>query len=160
MASLVRDDRGLSVIETALYLPLVLLIVVAGFQVWKLTMVERDLHVGAYQAARHLANNPDMFLKGNSPGYRDYIERRVRVFVEAELDHTRFGRSLGLDPGRVEVAFNYTDGARCTTDRGGHEVTVSAIVAIEAPTRWLEPLYDWPVRLRGVSKYDPCFDLP
>ena len=49
MALLVRDEKGMSALETAILLPLVVLVVVAGFELWKLMMVKRSLYIGTYQ---------------------------------------------------------------------------------------------------------------
>ena len=153
MVSMVEDDRGISVIETAIWLPLILLIVVAGFQIWKLMMVERALHVGAYQAARYLANYDEMFTRANNAGYAEFIREQASVFVRNELEATGFGNSLKWDD--PNVAFRYAPNA-CTTRWGGRRVTVWATLDIQAPVAWLEPLYTWPIPLTGSCEYDPC----
>lgn len=133
----VKDEKGASIIEAVILLPLILLVVLASFQLWKLMMLKRALYIGTYQAARFLANNEETFRR---LPYSDYcqpvvdLRKYVRWFVEEELKSTSF-YSEGTH--NLEIP-QPQYGLRC--DRrsppcpcGGCEVEVSATLLIPLP---------------------------
>jgi Flp pilus assembly pilin Flp len=149
MGAVVKDERGISAIETALFLPLILLIVIAGWQIWKLSMIERALYIGTDQASRYLGNNPDLFMRAFDTGN---ISKNVNLFVTQELTATGFYK---LSMGLPDVSYRYAS-TDCGTPWGGREVWVSAMLELDAPVSWLEDFYAWPIRLQGSSHYNPC----
>ncbi len=57
---LLRDgQRGSTLVQTLLILPIFLLIVIGGYEIWKARSVKESLRSGTYQAARYLSLNPD-----------------------------------------------------------------------------------------------------
>ena len=58
MVALVKDKRGAILVQAILFLPILVLIVVGSFEVWKAISVKQSLHSGTYQAVRYLSLNP------------------------------------------------------------------------------------------------------
>ena len=79
-----KDERGASTLEVAILLPLAILLVVGGFEIWKLMMLKRALYIGAYQSARYFANYERSPFMGVSER-----ETRARRFILSELEGTR-----------------------------------------------------------------------
>jgi hypothetical protein len=59
MVALVRDKRGTILVQTVVILPLLVLVVFGGFEVWKVMSVKQSLTSGTSEAARYLSFNPD-----------------------------------------------------------------------------------------------------
>ena len=116
MAALVRDEKGLSALEMALLLPLFILILVGGFEVWKLMMLKRALYIGAYQAARHLASIPQR-RDAEANGY-------ARLYITRELEGT------GLYSTEMELSADAHLSAECITLCGGRPVRVHFTLAV------------------------------
>lgn len=55
---LTEDKRGSILVQTLLLLPIFLLIVLGGHEVWKAISVKQSFHSGTYQATRYLCLNP------------------------------------------------------------------------------------------------------
>ncbi len=54
-----RDDqRGVIVTQSLLILPIFILAVFGGFEVWKILSIKHSLHAATYQATRYLSLNP------------------------------------------------------------------------------------------------------
>jgi len=58
LTRLTEDKRGSILVQTLLILPIFLLIVLGGYEVWKAISVKQSLHSGTYQATRYLCLNP------------------------------------------------------------------------------------------------------
>ncbi len=58
LARLTKDRRGSILVQTLLLLPIFLLIVLGGYEVWKAISAKQSLHSGTYQATRYLCLNP------------------------------------------------------------------------------------------------------
>jgi len=84
MVALVRDKRGAILVQAILFLPILILIVVGSFEVWKAISVKRSLHSGTYQAARYLSLNPV-----NSLNSEDWVGE-ARKFIKPELKNNGF----------------------------------------------------------------------
>lgn len=52
-------ERGSSLVQTLLILPLFLLIVIGGYEIWRAQSTRESLRSGTYQATRYLSINPD-----------------------------------------------------------------------------------------------------
>lgn len=153
MATLVRDEKGTSALEIALLTPLLILIVVGGFEIWRLMMLRRALYIGAYQSARYLSNYV------HAPSMPNWErEERAKWFILEELKGTHlYTDQLLSDRVKVRVVFNPQ---RCVDinpsfECGGHQVRVEA--TLRMPIRI--PLLDYrspEILLRGVINHNPC----
>jgi len=56
---LMKGKRGSSFIQTMLILPIFLLIVLGGYEIWRVHSVKESLRSGTYQATRYLSINPN-----------------------------------------------------------------------------------------------------
>ena len=52
MARLLRDERGAVAVQTALFLPILIIIVIGSFELWKVAYVQQVLNDAAYQGVR------------------------------------------------------------------------------------------------------------
>ena len=59
MATLVKDKKGTILVQTVVMLPLLILVVIGGFEVWKVMSVRQSLTSGTSEAARYLSFNPE-----------------------------------------------------------------------------------------------------
>ena len=84
MVALVKDKRGAILVQAILFLPILILIVVGSFEVWKAISVKQSLHSGTYQATRYLSLNPVLSLNSE-----DWVEEAEK-FVEPELKNNGF----------------------------------------------------------------------
>jgi hypothetical protein len=57
MVALVKDKRGAILVQTMVILPIFILIVFGGFEVWKVMSVKQSLTSGTSEAARYLSFN-------------------------------------------------------------------------------------------------------
>jgi hypothetical protein len=57
MVALVRDKRGAILVQTVVILPILILVVFGGFEVWKVMSVKGALTSGTSEAARYLSFN-------------------------------------------------------------------------------------------------------
>jgi len=55
----VRDKRGATVVTYALLLPILILLILGTFEVWKVISIKQSLNAGTYKAARYLSANND-----------------------------------------------------------------------------------------------------
>lgn len=60
LRNLLTGEEGASLVQTFLILPILLLVVIGGYQVWKAHSVRESLRSGTYQAARYLSINPNV----------------------------------------------------------------------------------------------------
>lgn len=60
LRNLVAAEEGASLIQSLVILPILLLVVLGGYQVWKAHSARESLRSGTYQAARYLSLNPDV----------------------------------------------------------------------------------------------------
>ena len=58
-AGLIRQQEGSSFLQTLLLLPIFVMIVVGGYEIWKTHSVKESLRSGTYQATRYLSVNPN-----------------------------------------------------------------------------------------------------
>ena len=58
MVALVKDKRGSILIQTVIILPILVLVVFGGSEVWKVMSVKQSLTSGTSEAARYLSFNP------------------------------------------------------------------------------------------------------
>jgi Flp pilus assembly pilin Flp len=151
-AKFTADERGASVLEVAILLPLAILIVVGGFEIWKLMMLKRALYIGAYQSARYFANYeraPHMGVTAR--------EEQARRFILSELEGTRL-YSAEMPIEKITVRMNALGCAAADPNEtcGGYGVYVE--VSMRAPVK-IPPffaVYPDILTLRGVYNYDPC----
>jgi hypothetical protein len=54
-----KDKRGAILVQTVVILPILVLVVFGGFEVWKVMSVKQSLTSGTAEAARYLSFNPD-----------------------------------------------------------------------------------------------------
>jgi len=87
MVALVRDKRGSILIQTVIILPILVLVVFGGFEVWKVMSVKQSLTSGTSEAARYLSFNPEG--KGEAEGIiykellnNDLIDATLRLDLE------------------------------------------------------------------------------
>lgn len=59
MADSMKDERGAVAIQVALFLPILIIIVIGGFEVWKVLHMQQVLNDAAYQGVRLLSMQPD-----------------------------------------------------------------------------------------------------
>jgi hypothetical protein len=59
LRELAASERGATMVQWMLILPIFLMIVLGGYEVWKAYSVRESLRSGTYQAARYLSINPD-----------------------------------------------------------------------------------------------------
>ena len=53
------EKQGSTLVQTLVMLPLFLMIVLGGYEIWKAHSVRESLRSGVYQATRYLSLNPD-----------------------------------------------------------------------------------------------------
>jgi len=54
-----KDKRGAILVQTVVILPILVLVVFGGFEVWKVMSVKQSLTSGTSEAARYLSFNPE-----------------------------------------------------------------------------------------------------
>jgi hypothetical protein len=60
MVTLVKDKKGTILVQTVVMLPLLILVVIGGFEVWKVMSVRQSLTSGTLEAATYLSFNHGM----------------------------------------------------------------------------------------------------
>lgn len=58
--NLLADQEGATLVQSLLVFPVLVLVVLGGYQVWKAHSVRESLRSGTYQAARYLSINPNV----------------------------------------------------------------------------------------------------
>lgn len=126
MVGHVRGKRGAVAIQFALFLPILVVALIGGFEVWKILYVRDSLNDATYQAVRLLAMQP------NAPG----IDGQVDALVRRSAAMNPLIGNRAFDPGRLWVALNYD--ARC-----GRPVTVRVGLAWVVGEGWGRPSSGW-----------------
>jgi len=151
MAVLVRDEKGLSALEMALLLPLFVLIIMGGFEIWKLMMLKRALYIGTYQAARYLASN-DRFRDSETDLARQFIENELQGsgLYSSQMSLASTNVTLG-QLCRLQSGFDYNCGWRPVTVEAELVVPVEIPSFFERRSQGLRLL-----RLKGRCYDNPC----
>mgnify|MGYP002153781222 CR=1 FL=1 len=157
MAVLVRDEKSLSALEMALLLPLFVLIIMGGFEIWKLMMLKRALYIGTYQAARLLASYGPL---SEADRYR-YAEQ----FTMSELQGTGlYSSQMSLENIRAFYtdADPRTSGVQTCAEAGLHcgwqpvRVEAELVVLVQIPFFERRGRGLFPLRLKGTCDHNPC----
>lgn len=81
ITSLRRDERGDTIIQFVLVLPLFLILIFGSYEVWKLVHLKQSLEAATIQAARYLSMEGPFFLDEYPDGWR----QRAYVIIAREL---------------------------------------------------------------------------
>jgi hypothetical protein len=100
MVALVKDKRGATLVQTVVILPILVLVVFGGFEVWKVMSVKQSLTSGTSEAARYLSFNPD----GKDQAEEDII-------YEELLNNDLIDPTL-LDPNNLVIYYYDASGKR------------------------------------------------
>ena len=112
MASLVKEKRGAVTVQVALFLPILIIILIGAFEVWKVMYLQQVLNDAAYQGVRLMVTQavaPAPVVDGAPQDMRGemilMIERYVRqaAFIDPAF------RELGPDASLVQVQLNVQD---------------------------------------------------
>jgi len=94
MVALLEEKRGAITVQVALFLPILILIVLGGFEVWKVLYMQQLLNDAAYQGVRVLALQPK---KEDTPLQVEAMVRRYIAeapFVDPALKANPDNRDL------------------------------------------------------------------
>jgi len=84
MVAFLRDERGAAALQVILFLPILILLVLGFYEVWKVIHVQQVLNDAAYQGARVLAmgpNNPHPLSQPEALYVEQIAENLVRCYV-------------------------------------------------------------------------------
>jgi hypothetical protein len=95
-----RDRKGTVVIQALLILPILVLAVFGGYNVWKVVSVKQSLHSGTYQATRYLCLNPVY------PLDPEKWAKVVEEIVEREVENNGLADDAFLLPALVIIHGN------------------------------------------------------
>jgi hypothetical protein len=84
----IRGQRGSTLIQFVLVLPLFLILIFGSFAVWKVVSAKQTLASGTYQAARYLS------VEGRYLGYPGEWEYAAQVIIARELENNSLLRPL------------------------------------------------------------------
>jgi len=121
-----KDKRGTVAIQVALILPILIIIVVGAFEVWKILYVKQTLNDAVYQGVRLLAMRP------NHPG----IAREAEALVRRSASRNQFvgDEALTTIPPLFEVLVN-DGGGKCFSG-DPYEPLKPGSVSITVTYRW------------------------
>jgi hypothetical protein len=126
-----KDKRGAILVQTVVILPILVLIVVGGFEVWKVMSVKEALTSGTSEAARYLSFNHE----GKNEAEEDII-------YEGLLNNDLIDTTL-LDPNDLAVYYYDASGRRI----GDPAILPCwAMFSVEA-----ELTLPWPITIPGLS---------
>jgi len=132
MVALVKDKRGAILVQTVLILPILVLVVIGGFEVWKVMSVKQSLTSGTSEAARYLSFN-------HRGGDKDLAEEEI---IRQELSNN----DLIDDTLRLDLDISYYD----ASDRRIGDPTILpcwALFSMETELRRLP----WTITIPGLS---------
>ena len=118
-----RGERGAIAIQVALFLPILVIIMVGAFEIWRVLYMQQVLNDAAYQGARLLslqAYHQRKFDASGPPDIPDEVEYLVRryvsraPFVDREVMDNFYDDRL-----RVELNYSHAVGPMC-----GHSAEV------------------------------------
>ena len=85
MVAFLKDKRGAAALQAILFLPVLVLLVIGLYEVWKVLYVQQVLNDAAYQGTRLLAMGP------NSPDTRPlYVEKVAESLVRCYVARSPF----------------------------------------------------------------------
>jgi len=126
VGSLLKDKRGTIAIQMALILPILIIIVLGTFEVWKILYVKQTLNDAVYQGVRVLAMRP------NHPGIAQEAEALVRR--SASLNSFVGDEALTTTPPLFDVLVN-DGGGKCFSGNP-EKPTEAGNVSITVTYRW------------------------
>ncbi len=129
MVALVRDKRGSILIQTVFILPILVLVVFGGFEVWKVMLVKQSLTSGTSEAARYLSFNPDR---------KDEAEENI--IYEELLNNDLIDDTLRLD---LEIRYYDASGMRIGDP---NILPCWALFSVETELR-----LPWTINIPGIS---------
>jgi Flp pilus assembly protein TadG len=107
MVVFLKDQRGTVLVQILMLLPVLLIIAVGGFEVWKIVYVRQTLTEAAYQGVRLLAFQP----------VHDNILFQTEALIRRTVAGNHYVGANAYDPGLLAVELDVDP--RC-----GHEVRV------------------------------------
>lgn len=128
--SLWRSRRGAGVIQWLLILPLFLVVVIGGYEVWKAVSIRESLRSGTYLATRYLSLRPETTdWSGVARTQFIWPELRNNGFIQHLVDQGRLGE------GQVIISAVRPEPLECGT---------SFLISAEVPWQPLIPFSDFP----------------
>lgn len=82
--SLPRDERGNTIIQFVLVLPIFIILVFGSYEIWKLVHLKQSLEAATIQASRYLSVEGP-FLMDEPPGYPESWRQRAWDIIASEL---------------------------------------------------------------------------
>ena len=130
MVALVRDKRGSILIQTVIILPILVLVVFGGSEVWKVMSVKQSLTSGTSEAARYLSFNPDRKDEAEGIIYKELLNNDL---IDAAL--------------RLDLEIRYYDAPSAGTQIGDpNSLPCWALFSVETELR-----LPWTINIPGIS---------
>jgi hypothetical protein len=142
MVALVKDKRGAILVQTMVILPILVLVVFGGFEVWKVMSVKQSLTSGTSEAARYLSFNPED------------KDKAKKYIISKELSNNGL-----IGDANLVLAVRYYDASGRQIE-DPNTLPCWAMFSVEAELRlpWtiiipgLSPISDFPITDRQVGK--------
>jgi hypothetical protein len=100
MVALLKDRRGVVAIQVALFLPILVIVLLGMFELWKVLYIKQAMDDAAYQGARFLSMQPR-------------FENEVRVMTYRYLASNNFvAEYIAADPNALRIGLDTND-TRC-----------------------------------------------
>lgn len=125
-----KDERGAILVQTVLILPILILIVVGGFEVWKVMSVKESLTSGTSEAARYLSFN-------HGVGDKSWAEQRI---IRKELSNNDLVGNTHL---ALDIRYYNASGGRIGDPSS---LSCGAEFSVEAEVR-----LPWTITIPGLS---------
>lgn len=126
MVAFLRDRRGAVAIQVALFLPILVVIVIGAFEVWKILYVRQTLNDAAYQGIRLLCMQPN---------HQD-IAIQTEALIRRSAERNPFIRDLAQDSELFRVQMQVDP--RC-----GHEVDIDLALTWTIGREWRGATSAW-----------------
>ena len=133
MVTLVKDKRGTILVQTVLILPILIIIVVGSFEVWKVMSVKQSLTSGTSEAARYLSFN-------HRGGDKDLAEEEI---IRQELSNN----DLIDNPYSLDLEIRYYYGVSNRRIEDPTILPCGALFSMETELRRLP----WTITIPGLS---------
>jgi Flp pilus assembly pilin Flp len=137
MARFVKDRRGAVAVQVALLLPILIIILMVAFEVWKVLSLQQVLNDAAYQGVRLMVMQANA--AGEEPRQTNIpwqTERLIRRYVSRAAFVSPGLRSNPEDTGLLQVQMDYWP-ARC-----GNEITIEVQLYYVVGSQWRRPPSD------------------